>query len=111
MVDGTSGDSNITNIFQRKYKSLFNSVESSDEDLSQRIQSAVTAECECTIKSYDESNHCHEICRTDVQYVSIRHLRTRGFIYLSLSLVNNKTKLTLSKAIVQSSVHMYKAKI
>ena len=69
MVDGTSGDSNIANIFQRKYKSLFNSVGSSDEeiaDLSQCIQSAVTAECECTIKTSDESNHCHEICRTGV---------------------------------------------
>ena len=45
MVDGTSGDYNIPNIFRRKYKSLFNSVVSSDEeiaDLSQRIQSAVT---------------------------------------------------------------------
>ena len=69
MVDGTSGDSNIANIFRRKYKSLFNSVKSSDEEiaeLSQRIQSAVTAECECTINTSDESNHCHEICRTDV---------------------------------------------
>ena len=48
---------------------MFNSVESSGEDIakvSQRIQSAVTAECECTIKTSDESNHCHEICRTDV---------------------------------------------
>ena len=48
---------------------MFNSVESSDEeiaDLSQRIQSAVTAECECTINSSEESNHCHEICRTGV---------------------------------------------
>ena len=46
MIDGISGDSNIANIFRRKYKSLFNSVESSDKeiaDLSQRIQSAVTA--------------------------------------------------------------------
>ena len=62
MIDGTSGDSNIANIFRRKYKSLFNSVEYSDKetsDLSQRIQSAVTAECECTIKTSDESNHCH----------------------------------------------------
>ena len=69
MVDGTSGDSSIANIFLRKYKSSFNSVESSDEDiadLSQRIKYAVTAECECTIKTSDESNHCHEICRTDV---------------------------------------------
>ena len=58
MVDGTSGDSNTVNIFRRKYKSLFNSVESLDEetaDLSQRIQSAVTVECECTIKTSDES--------------------------------------------------------
>ena len=49
--------------------SLFNSVEFSDEeiaDLSQRIQSAVTAECESTFKTSDESNHCHEICRTVV---------------------------------------------
>ena len=47
MIDGISGDSNIANIFRRKYKSLFNSVESSDKeiaDLSQRIQSAVTAQ-------------------------------------------------------------------
>ena len=69
MVDGTAGISNIANMFRRKYKSLFNSVESSDEeiaDLSQRIQSAVTAECECTIKTSDESNPCLEICRTDV---------------------------------------------
>ena len=69
MVDETSGDSNIANIFQKKFKSLSNSVESSDEeiaDLSQRIQSAVTAECKCTIKTSDKSNHCHEICRTDV---------------------------------------------
>ena len=69
MVDGTSGDYNIVNIFRRKYKSLFNSVESSDveiADLSQRIQSAVTAECGCTLKTSEESNHCHEIFRTDV---------------------------------------------
>ena len=68
MVDGILGDSNIANIFRRKYKSLFSRVESSDEeiaDLSQRIQSAVT-ECESTIKTTDESYHCHEICRTNV---------------------------------------------
>ena len=40
-------------------------------------------------------------------YLILSYLRTRGFIFLSLSLVNNKTKLTLSKALVQSSVHMY----
>ena len=33
VVDGTSGDSNIANIFRRKYKSLFNSVGSSDEEI------------------------------------------------------------------------------
>ena len=48
---------------------MFNNVESSDEKIariSQRIQSAVTAEYECTIKTSDESNHCDEICRTNV---------------------------------------------
>ena len=57
MVDGISGDSNIAITFRRKYKSLFKSVESSDEevaDLSQRIQSAVTTECECTIKMMNQ---------------------------------------------------------
>ena len=55
MVDGASGDSNIANIIRRKYKSLFNSVGSSHEEIadhSQRSQSAVAAaaECECIIK-------------------------------------------------------------
>ena len=40
MVDGTSGDSKIANIFSRKCKSRFNSVESSDEKIADLMQPA-----------------------------------------------------------------------
>ena len=33
VVDGTSGDANIANLFRGKYVSLFNSVESTDDEL------------------------------------------------------------------------------
>ena len=110
MVDGTSGDSNIANIFWRKYKSLFNSVESSDEeiaDLSQRIQSAVTAECECTIKTSDESNHCHEICRTDVSKAVPKlksdKISDNGLVY-SNNFINGTSLLYKSLSILLASM-------
>ena len=110
MVDGTSGDSNIANIFRRKYKSLFNSVESSDDeiaDLSQHIQSAVTAECECTIKTSDESNHCHEIFRTDVSKAVAKlksdKISDNGLVY-SNNFINGTSSLYKSLSILFSSM-------
>ena len=44
MADGVCGDSNIANLFRRKYHSLYNSVKSLDEDmfeLSESIKSAI----------------------------------------------------------------------
>ena len=110
MIDGISGDSNIANIFRRKYKSLFNSVESSDKeiaDLSQRIQSAVTAECECTIKTFDESNHCHEICRTGVSKAVAKlksdKISDNGLVY-SNNFINGRSLLYKSLSILFSSM-------
>ena len=110
MIDGISGDSNIANIFRRKYKSLFNSVESSDKeiaDLSQRIQSAVTAECECTIKTFDESNHCHEICRTGVSKAVAKlksdKISDNGLVY-SNNFINGTSLLYKSLSILFSSM-------
>ena len=37
VVDGTSGDANIANLFRGKYVSLFNSVESTDDELTELI--------------------------------------------------------------------------
>ena len=45
MVAGVCGDSNIANLFCRKYQSLYNSVKSLDEEmieLSESIKSAIT---------------------------------------------------------------------
>ena len=50
MVDGVCGDSNIANLFRRKYQSLYNSVKSLDEEiieLSESIKSAIAKECDC----------------------------------------------------------------
>ena len=44
MVDGVCGDSNIANLFRRKYQSLYNSVKSLDEEmieLRESIKSAI----------------------------------------------------------------------
>ena len=110
MVDGTSGDSNIANIFRKKYKSLFNSVESSDDEISnliQLIQSAVTAECECTIKTSDESNHCHEICRTEVSKAVAKlksdKISDNGLVY-SNNFINGTSLLYKSLSILFSSM-------
>ena len=68
MVDGVCGDSNIANLFRRKYQSLYNSVKSLDEEmieLSESIKSTIAKECDCaeTVKG---RSHCHDIANSDV---------------------------------------------
>ena len=89
---------------------MFNSVESSDKeiaDLSQRIQSAVTAEYECTIKTFDESNHCHEICRTGVSKAVAKlksdKISDNGLVY-SNNFINGTSLLYKSLSILFSSM-------
>ena len=89
---------------------MCNSVESSDEeiaDLIQRIQSAVKTECECTIKTSDESNHCHEICRTDVSKAVAKlksdKISDNGLVY-SNNFINGTSLLYKSLSILFSSM-------
>ena len=89
---------------------MFNNVEFLDEeivDFSQRIQSAVTAECECTIKTADESNHCHEICRTDVSKAVAKlksdKISDNGIVYHN-NLINRTFLLYKSLCILFSSM-------
>ena len=68
MVDGVCGDSNIANLFCRKYLSLYNSVKSLDEEmieLCESIKSAIANECDCaeTVKG---RSHCYDIDNSDV---------------------------------------------
>ena len=68
MVDGVCGDSNIANLFRRKYQSLYNSVKSLDEEmieLSESIKSAIAKECDCA-ETVKERSHCHDIDNSDV---------------------------------------------
>ena len=62
VVDRTSGDANIANLFRNQYISLFNSVESTDDELTElneRIKSAIASKCDCLDTTRD-NNHCHE---------------------------------------------------
>ena len=68
VVDGVCGDSNIANLFRKKYQSLCNSVKSLEEEmieLSGSIKSAIAKECDCaeTVKG---SSRCHDIDNSDV---------------------------------------------
>ena len=68
MVDGVCRDSNIANLFCRKYQSLYNSVKSLDEEmieLSESIKSAIAKECDCA-ETVKEGSHCHNIDNSDV---------------------------------------------
>ena len=81
MVDGVCGDSNIANLFRRKYHSLYNSGKSLDEDmfeLSESIKSVMAKECDCaeTVKG---RSHCHDIDNSDVSKAVAKLTRcTRG---------------------------------
>ena len=71
------------------------------------IQSAVTAECECTIKIFDESNHCHEICRTGVSKAVAKlksdKISDNGLVY-SNNFINGTSFLYKSLSILFSSM-------
>ena len=81
MVDGVCGDSNIANLFRRKYLSLYNSVKSLDEEmieLSESIKSAIAKECDCA-ETVKERIHCHDIDNSDVSKAVAKLTRcTRG---------------------------------
>ena len=50
MVDGVCGDSSIADLLRRKYQSLYNSIESLDNDMSElneNIKFAIKVECDC----------------------------------------------------------------
>ena len=44
MVDGVCGDSNIANLFRRKYQSLYNSVKSLDKEIIE-LSSSIKVRC------------------------------------------------------------------
>ena len=74
VVDGTSGDANIANLFRGKYVSLFNSVESTDDELTElneHIKSAIASKCDCPDTTGDK-NHCHEIRSSDVSNAIVK---------------------------------------
>ena len=91
MVDGVCCDSNIANLFRRKYQSLYNGVKSLDEEmieLSESIKSAIAKECDCaeTVKG---RSHCHDIDNSDVSK-AVAQLKTdkisdNGLVYLTKS--------------------------
>ena len=62
------GDSSIADLFRRKYRSLYNSIESLDKEkseLSESIKSAIKVECDCH-KANERFSHCHEINNFDI---------------------------------------------
>ena len=92
MVDGVCGDSNIANLFRRKYQSLYNSVKSLDEEmieLSESIKSAIAKECDCaeTVKG---RSHCHDIDNSDVSK-AVAKLKTDKISDNGLVYSNNLT--------------------
>ena len=87
VVDGTSGDANIANLFRGKYVLLFNSVESTDDELTElneHIKSAIASKCDCPDTTGDK-NHCHEICSSDVSNAIVKmksdKISDNGLVY------------------------------
>ena len=87
IVDGTSGDANIANLFRCKYGSLFNSVESTEDELTElneHIKSAIASKCDCPDTTKDK-NHCHEIGSSDVSNAIVKiksdKISDNGFVY------------------------------
>ena len=72
VVDGTSGDATIANFFRGKYVSLSNSVESTDDELTELDeQSEIASKSDCPDTTGDE-NHYHEIRSSDVSNVIVK---------------------------------------
>ena len=87
VVDGTSGDANIANLFRGKYVSLFNSVESTDDELTElneHIKPAIASKCDCSDTTGDK-NHCHEIRSSDVSNAIVKmksdKISDNGLVY------------------------------
>ena len=87
VVDETSGDANIANLFRGKYVSLFNSVESTDDELTElneHIKSAIASKCDCPDTTGDK-NHCHEIRSSDVSNAIVKmksdKISDNGLVY------------------------------
>ena len=87
VVDGTPGDAIIANLFGGKYVSLFNSVESTDDELTElneHIKSAIASKCDCPHTTEDK-NHCHEIRSSDVANAIVKmksdKISDNGLVY------------------------------
>ena len=74
-------------MFCGKYVSLFNSVESTDyelTELNEHIKSAIASKCDCPDTTGDK-NHCHEICSSDVSNAIVKmksdKISDNGLVY------------------------------
>ena len=113
MVDGVCGDSNIANLFRRKYQSLYYSVKSLDEDmieLSVSIKSAIAKECDCA-ETVNGRSHCHDIDNSDVSKLVAKLITDKisdnGLVYSSYFIYGTNLFYKCLRILFTSMVYHY----
>ena len=108
-MDGTNGDSNVCNVFKVKFSSLYTSVPSDLNELSEEVSNLINIKCK---GRQNGSRHLHEVTITDVK-IAAKKLRKgkckTDNAFMSDCIINGSDKLLyfLSKLFTSMISHGY----